>query len=223
MFVFKHCYLIMPLIVLSSFLVRGMAPIVYDNSLHNTIYTVDYSKFIELLDVQKISPESRNEYGEPIIAAACNEDSRFLKKLIECGVNVNSSAERGYTSLHAASECNETIKNVKLLLKAGANIEAKNGDTTPLRWALDEYMKRDKCKKIVKALIERGANIAECFPSLLAEEYSLPSKSDPTHIAKHKWLKDLIFTNAPQIRATYLKNKHKKQKRNIKQKRLFKN
>jgi len=212
MFIKNRLPMLTLFLLLSNVLMQGM-----NNSLHNAIGRNDYDTFIDLLENKKISPNSLNERDKlPIFDAAMKNDSRFLKKLIEYGANVNvAGTALGRKPIHFACYNNKTIKNIKLLVKAGADIEAKiDGDSTPFFEALYQYIQREDCKEVMKVLIERGANIAFEFndsPTVLAwAERSLDKESDQKRIAKYTWLKDLA-ASAPQIRANYLKKKAVKQ------------
>lgn len=220
MFIKKHLSMLTLFLLLSNVSMQGM-----DRSLHNAIKENNYDEFIDLLENKKISPNSLDEHGEPpILDAVWKEDSRFLKKLIEYGANVNvSGSSLGRKPIHFASCNNNAVNNIKLLLKAGADIEAKiDGHSTPFFEALYQYIQREDCKEVMRVLIERGANIAFEFngsSTVLAwAQRSLNEKTDPKRIAKYTWLRDLLI-NAPQIRAGYLSRKTAK-KVNLIQKNL---
>ncbi len=109
-----------------------------------------------------ISPDSKNEYGMPvIILSAVNGYLEFVQLLLEQDADVNAINNDGATALHYIALNTENNTNehsiVELFLSNGADVDIKDGNgDTPLTIA--SYRAKSD---LAKLLIDAGADVSE--------------------------------------------------------------
>lgn len=98
-------------------------------------------------------------------AAALDNGTETVKKLIEMGANVNQANKKGDTPLHSACE-HFQVETVRVLLKAGAKPQVKNrSGCGPLTKAAGASINKDEeikgAKEIMRLLREAGAPLED--------------------------------------------------------------
>ena len=108
-----------------------------------------------LLNSKQVDLEEKDEDGNtPLYVATMFNNTRFMKKLIDAGANINSKNERKKTPLHLAAG-HQKIETLRLLVTEGANLEAKDKNGyTPLHQAV--FMRKGDS---IEYLIENGADV----------------------------------------------------------------
>lgn len=115
---------------------------------------------IKLLLQYHAEQESRDKEGmTPLLYAAINSYCRNLRKLIECGANVNAKSKHGKTALHILMDAypeNDTLKCIDLLLAEGVAVNARDcRGNTALHTPFLEYWKKvegEREKKQMRAI-----------------------------------------------------------------------
>ena len=108
-----------------------------------------------LLKSEQVDLEEKDEDGDtPLYVATMFNNTRFMKKLIDAGANINSKNNQKKTPLHYAAAYKK-VETVRLLVSEGANLEAKDKNGyTPLHQAV--FMKKGDS---IEYLIESGADV----------------------------------------------------------------
>ena len=108
-----------------------------------------------LLNSKQVDLEEKDEDGNtPLYVATMFNNTRFMKKLIDAGANINSKNNQKKTPLHYAAAYKK-IETVRLLVSEGANLEAKDKNGyTPLHQAV--FMRKGDS---IEYLIENGADV----------------------------------------------------------------
>ena len=130
---------------------------------------------------------TKNEPSENLHRAAFLGDIAQMKSLIEGGIDLNKSAERGYAPLHWAIKAGQRDA-AELLIAKGAdiNIRTGSGGWSPLHIAI---MQDDK--DMIAWLISKGANI-----NLANQNNDLTPLLFAVTVAKHGLVKLLINEGA---------------------------
>jgi len=110
----------------------------------------------ELLIRAGANVNAANDYGVTPLSLACtNRSAAMLEKLLKAGANPNAALWTGETPLMTCASTG-SLEGVKLLLAHGAdaNVKENQEGQTALMWAV-----ADKQPEIVRALVERGADV----------------------------------------------------------------
>lgn len=114
-----------------------------------------------------LSKGANPNYGTPLVAAANNNNTQMIRRLINGGVNVNQTKGSLGALYHAIYWVN--LEAVDLLIKAGADVNLPTATgNTPLHEALHRLsatntlqgnMQKNNLKKIIRILYANGADI----------------------------------------------------------------
>lgn len=105
----------------------------------------------------------RDELHNLLYLSAKSGKDKMVRVLLQCGCNVNSVNEKGFTPLMCADFTKPKI--VKLLLDAGADVNASyNCGPGPLHVAIGASLEHKVTTlESVKLLLDAGANIDQCW------------------------------------------------------------
>jgi ankyrin repeat protein len=122
-----------------------------------------YFEFEKLLESQNVDINAIDSQGVTALMRSCFVlDSRFFKRLIEVGANLNAQDSMGNTALHYVTGSNFSKTRTPYIIKAGANVNIKNdSDETPLAICLslmDHGLENDH--KVPTMLITAGSIIS---------------------------------------------------------------
>lgn len=110
-------------------------------------------------DIHAKSPGKANVLMHLINAPEGNEKHRFIKLLINKGIDVNEKTEEGYTALHVAARTHQ-FESVKTLLEAGAGVDVKDNNwVTPLMTAADGTGSPENKLRTIKMLVDARADL----------------------------------------------------------------
>jgi hypothetical protein len=176
----------------------------------------EYDAFVDTLKHEKY--ELSDDLGVKslnglIELAVAHSDIRYLEKLMEYKEYADYIRSTGL-SIYKAWVNNRHVKRIKFLLDAGADINKviREKPYETLLWlAVHRELGirmaySDRSDKVIELLIKRGANVAikfdENHPTLLdaAEKWVHEKYTKRSELVN-------LLTNAPKIRANYLKKK----------------
>jgi hypothetical protein len=122
---------------------------------------------IIIVGVYGMFPDS---YGEKSIYEQLNDESldvSEIKLLLDRGGNINYTAKDGSSSLSTALSWGEDDLAIALI-EAGADLSAKDGEDTPLEYAIYN----DLNIKIIESMLDKGASLEFDIEGVTPLEYS---------------------------------------------------
>lgn len=108
--------------------------------------------------VSNLEESARPQYWPVAMSAARTGDISRLSDLLKYGMDVNITADDGYTALHCAARAGETA-TVDFLLENGARIDSNNIQMRQRRPLHEAIL--GKHAAVVKFLLQTGANVSE--------------------------------------------------------------